>query len=254
MTIPKPKVFWPLVINSSNNKLDFRELGDVADRTATIASGTYYSIDTLLAAVKTAMDAASLASDPWTIAVNDATGEITFTAAGGTSFSFRFGTGTNVASSPYLLLGFYALDTNSTGLTLTSPKQHLNGWYSQVAVQTDTREVFEAPNDVVTLSVAGNAKHISEVELIWREVRFHFLAPAYTFIADEGSANYGRAIENWWRTGRGRFRYWPDGTVEATYGDYFLDQEVVAGGFVPERMFTGKELYRLPPWKMRKVV
>lgn len=251
MTIAKPKVFWPLTVDAANNKINFRELGDVSDRVATIASATYYSMDSLLAAIKTAMDAVALASDPWTITLDDVTGLVTFLAAGGTSFTLKF----TVANQPYTELGFFALDTASSGLTLTAPYQHKNGWYPHTAVKKDSRDMYEEPNSVVTVSVSGAMKSISEAVLTLREVEFHFLDKEWIFMADEGATTYvNRAMERWWRYGRGRFRYWPDATVEATYTDYVLDASVIEGGFKPERMYTGKEVYRVGPWMMRSYV
>ncbi len=253
MTIAKPKVFWPLRITaSSNDRLSFRELGDVVDRDAQITPGTYLSMDLLLAAVKTAMDAVSALSDPWTITLNDDTGLITFTAAGGTSFTLRFATSSFQMNTE---LGFFNSNVASTGLTLTSTFQHQNGWYPNVAVKTDSKDMYEQPNSIVTVSIGGNVKSITETELITREVAFHFLDAAHTRIDAEGSStDLYKAMERWWRTGRGRFRYWADGTAESTYGDYFLALEVVEEGFKPDRMFIGKELYRVGPWKMRKYI
>lgn len=250
MTIPKVKVFWPLTIDATNNKVDYRLAADVADRTATIASATYLSIDLFIVALKAAMDAVG-GGVTFTITADDSTGVLTFVASGGTSFTLRFGSGVSGALQPYLLLGFFALNTASTGLTLTAPKQHGNGWYAPTAIQRDSRNVTEAANDVVTVTVAGQSKSISETRLTVRTVQFHFLDPAYTFIADEGTNDVGRAVENWWLYGRAKFRYWPDSTVEGTSEDYFFDGEVVSE-FAPERQFAGKEVYRIGPWKMRK--
>jgi len=250
MTV-KPKVFWPLTIDATNNKLNFREAGDVADRIGTIASATYYSMDTLLAAIKSAMDAVSAVADPWFLTLDDSTGLVFFSSSNGTDFTIKF----TAANNPYTELGFFAVDYASTADVVTAPYQHKNGWYPHTAVKKDTRNMFEEPNSVTTISVNGNSKSIQETTLTVRELEFHFLDKEWVFMADEGSTTYvNRAMERWWRYGRGRFRYWPDGATEGTYADYFLDGSVIEEGFKPERMYIGKEVYRIGPWRLRAYV
>lgn len=250
MAIPKPKVFWPLVIGSTNNRIDFRENGELADRVATIASGTYYSAESLRAAVATALATAG-SGGTWTVAINE---NGIFSIDYVVDFTLKFGTGVNAANSARSVLGFDSIDLVSTLTTATAPKQHSNGWYSNAAVRSDSRDYFEEPNSVISVAMGGHVKSIVENELTSRDVEFHFLTAARTLKAAQGSGgNDPSAIENWWRNGRGRFRYWPDAATESTSGDYFLDTETITDGFRPERMFLGKELYRIA-FKMRRYV
>jgi hypothetical protein len=254
MAIPLVKVFWPLTINSANNKIDYRHFADGADRTATVASATYYSATLFAAAVKAALDTASAgAGITWTITISSM-GVMTFTTSGGTSFTLKFGTGANAGVSPRYLLGFFAADYASTGLNRVAPAQHQNGWYAPLGIRNDSKDYFEEPNSVITVTMAGQTKSIAEPVLTMRDVKWQHLSKEYTLIAEENLSTPNTAMERWWRDGRGRFRYWPDASVEGTSADYVLDISVLSNGFKPARMYDGKELYSVGPWKMRKYV
>lgn len=251
MSIQRPKVFWPVTVTAGvNDKIDIN-LGGVT--VATIAAGTYYSVDLFLVAVQAALDTA-LGDSGLQLTVSDTTGLITFTDAG-SNFTLLFSTGANAATSARSLLGFYPADFASTALTLTAPYQHSNGWYSPTPFKFDSRDFYEEPNSVLTLSVSGKVKVVREPVLTVRTIDFHFLPKTSTRIADQVSPTYGHeAIEHWWRNGAGRFRLWPDATVEATSGDYAFDSSVLTDGFVPERQYPTREFYRVGPWKIRSYV
>ena len=246
MSIPKPKVFWPLTIDASNHSVYFKRSG--VDYTGTIASGTYYSASLLVDAVVAAMNAVD-GGNVYTNA-GASSGLISISA----SFAWNFRWGAFIAASAYSLLGWNAVDT-AAATTQTAPRQHANGWYSPTAVLEDSREFFEQPNSVVTVSIGGQTKAITEGELTLRAVTFAYLDEARTFVANQGSGgNDPTAIENWWRNGRGRFRYWPDGSVEGTSTDYVLDGSALSDGFKPERMTRSKAIWKVGPWKFRRYV
>jgi hypothetical protein len=95
------------VIDSTNNKIDYKESGGGSEITATLTSGSYTS-STLAAEIKTRMEAASLNARTYTITYSQLTGK--FTIAGQTFLSLLFLTGTNNATSTKTILGFSAFD------------------------------------------------------------------------------------------------------------------------------------------------
>ena len=253
MSIQRPKVFWPLTITAGvNDKIDGTNGVMATPFTATLTPGIYYSVDSLLTEVVAALMAA--APDAWTATVNDLTGIVTI-ANGGTTFEILFSTGANAATSVRYLLGFVPADYDAAFVSVVAPYQHANGWYSPTPFKFDSRNHGEEPNTVITLAESGKIKVVREPELTFRIVDFHFLPAAKTFIADQVSPTYGHeAIQNWWRDGAGRFRLWPDATVEGTSADYAFDSSVLSDGFTPERQFNTRELYRVGPWKIRSYV
>jgi hypothetical protein len=102
-----------LVINSSNNKIDFNEgSGALA---ATLTSGAY-SPTSLCAEIKTQMEAAG--SETYTVTFNSLTRKFTI-AHGGASLSLLFATGSNVAVSASEVLG-YDCEDQTSAVTYTS--------------------------------------------------------------------------------------------------------------------------------------
>jgi hypothetical protein len=105
------------IINSTNNKLDFTESGQ-SQTAATITPGNY-TISSLTAAIKTAIEAVSPTASSYTVAYDSSTMKITMSSA--TSFALPFATGTNAATSICLILGFAASDiATSTSHTATN--------------------------------------------------------------------------------------------------------------------------------------
>jgi len=102
----------PIVIDATNNKINFKEDGG-AERTATIASGNYTTQE-LMAVIKTAMDAAPSATGTYTVTYNSST-EITTIAVSGsiTNVQLLFSSGTDVANSVRIEIGFQSFDTSS---------------------------------------------------------------------------------------------------------------------------------------------
>lgn len=252
MAIPLPKVFWPITIGATNCKIYFKQIA--TDYAATIAAATYYSAATLAGAVEEALNAVG-GTGTWTVVVSSV-GIFTLTNVNYT-FQLRFSTfTTNTARS---VLGYAAADAAASGsgpyITVAN-YQHQNGWYSPVAVKSDTGETFERPNTVITVAIGGQCQAIDENELTKREVEFAFLpAVRATCALDIVAGSTGvRAIENWWRSGFGRFRYWPDGTAANTYEDYFLDGSSLEDGFKIDRQFINAALYQTSRIKMRKFV
>lgn len=242
MAIPKPRVFWPLTITATNGKVYFARGG--TDFTGTIAAGTYLSPSDLATAVAAAMNAL----DGGNVYVVTVTSDGLFTVSGTFAFELRWGFLANSAASA---LGWFSVDTVSS-VTQTANFQHVNGWYSPVAVRRDSEPLYEQENSVVTVALAGQSVFHGENELERRELVFDYLPPERTRITSEGGgANNNRAIERWWRDGRARFRYWPDGAQDGVSYDYFLDLDSLKK-FEPARMDT-KALYAVT-LKLRRYV
>lgn len=247
MSIQRPKVFWPLTVDGTNNVL--RVYAGGAPYTATIANDVYYSALAAATAAAAAIQAAIGGTFSTTVST---AGIVAWEIVGGPSWKVL---GSDGASTAHHLFGFVDSDVVAVGSTVTSPYSVQNGWWSPTPFKFDSRDNLEEPNSVITLSMSGKAKAIREPVLTLRTIDFHFLPKASTRIADQVSPTYGHeAMENWWRNGAGRFRLWADATAESTYGDYAFDASVLQNGFVPERMYPTRELYRVGPWKIRAYV
>lgn len=109
-------------LDSTNNKINFKETGGGPELTATLASGNY-SVTSLAAAIKAAMEAASVNSRTYTVSKSAISGR--WTIAGSTFLSLLFLTGTNAATSIRDVIGMASNDfTGST--TYTGPKTALH--------------------------------------------------------------------------------------------------------------------------------
>lgn len=132
------------VIDSTNNKINFKESGGGSELTATITSGTY-SVATLKTEIKTQMDAVG-ASD-YTITYSTSTGLWTI-ASNGAFFSLLNNTGTNQAAALFKVsLGFPNSDKTGA-LTYTG---------STIAIHTLESIVFDFQT----------AQDINSVVLLW---------------------------------------------------------------------------------------
>lgn len=105
------------VITSSNNKVNFVETNLGPELTATIPVGSY-SLSALIAAIKAALEAASVNARTYTVSKSAVTGK--WTIAGQTYLELLFSTGTDAATSIRSAIGFGSNDfTGAT--TYTGP-------------------------------------------------------------------------------------------------------------------------------------
>lgn len=238
MALPKPKVFWPLTISASNRAV-YVKVGST-DYTANIATGTYLSAADLATAVQTTLQSTA-AVGIWTVTVNT---DGKFVIAND-SFTFEIRFGAFTSNTAAALLGFFSINIAAAS-SQTAAFQHANGWYAEIPVRKDSLPTFDREMDRQTVSVGGQNKLISEVELTRRRVVFAWLKPWKTFIARESlsGTRTNEAMERWWREGAAKFRYWPDASVEGTFVDYFLDQDS-REKFEPDRQLQGLERYEL---------
>lgn len=98
----------PLLVDASNNKINFKEDGG-GELTATLVNGIY-STQELMAVIKTALEAAG--AGDYDVTYNSSTELVTITATAGiTNVQLLFQTGTDVANSTRTLIGYLPLDT-----------------------------------------------------------------------------------------------------------------------------------------------
>lgn len=105
------------VIDSTNNKIDFKESGGGGELTATLTSATY-TATTLALQIKTQMEI--VGAETYTISYSSITGKWTISHAG-VFLSLLWATGTNTATNTGLSLGFTILDNTGT-ITYTGTK------------------------------------------------------------------------------------------------------------------------------------
>lgn len=104
--------YYGFTIDSTNNLMDFNEIGGSSGLQAVINTGSYTLTD-FLVEVKTALDAAGTGT--YTVTANRSTRVITITGPSG-GFSLLTNSGGGVGSSPWSLMGFSSA-SNLTGST-----------------------------------------------------------------------------------------------------------------------------------------
>lgn len=242
MSIAKPKLFWPLVIDGTNDALVAND--GSSDATVHIVHATYLSAVLLGIAVQTALNT-KLPGNLVTVSA-DGIFHITWTGP----FTLRH-TGFTAAS----VLGFFTISDNvsiddGTGIGnhyyIDATYQHPNGWYHSTAVQVDSLPIRMRDMNISTRTVAGQAKYIIEGENQNRTMTVAYVQPERTYIAYEnGSSTLNRAFERFWQDGYARFRYWPDASVEGSSVDLQFDMDSMKV-FQPVRMTKNKGLYQIP--------
>lgn len=140
------KLFYELVddtivVDSSNQKLDFKESG--SNLVATIAAGVY-TPTTLSAAVVVAMNAAG--SQSYTCSFDSIKRVFTISAA--SVFTFLFASGTNSFISPSAILGFDVLDSSAaTSQVGVYPLNGIQRLCAPIRTYKVRATVFNAPED-----------------------------------------------------------------------------------------------------------
>jgi hypothetical protein len=121
-----------IVTAGVNDKINFKETGGGAERTGTIAAGSY-SPTTLAAAIKAAMEGAAGATGIYTVSYGSTTGK--WTIATSLAFlSLLSNTGTNLATSIWATIGFSTAADQTGAVTYTG---------SQIAIHTEERVTFD---------------------------------------------------------------------------------------------------------------
>lgn len=235
MSFALPKVFWPLAITTANQAVYFSQSG--TDYTANIAPATYYSAADLVTAVVAAMNAVGGHAGTFSASVS-ATGVLTI--ANASAFILRW---TFTTSSAASLLGYTDGTDTSSATSQVAAAGLSHGWWSPLAPQTDSQTFYETPDTQVTMAVGGQNRTLEETDFGRRDIVFNWLPQANAITDGLSGMAVRTAIESWWRFGKGRFRYWPDATVEGTSIDYFLDSETVLNGMAITRTTPSKAIY-----------
>jgi hypothetical protein len=235
VSIPLPKVFWPLVVSAANCNIPIRVAG--VTYVAVIASATYYSAETFRAAVAAAV---AVARPGMTVSSGLAfPGSLTFFYSG--AFSLYWASAPTAIAAA--ICGFSSgVDVASIGNAVASAFQPPNAWYAPAAVAMDDRKKSRE-GDRVTVAMSGQSKRVQEIETSARTVAFQFVDLARTFKDSESGNRINASAERWWSEGAGRFRYWPDASAEGVFADYVLAQSSIVE-WKPERMFSGLAVHR----------
>ncbi len=238
MSILKPRVFWPLTIDSTNEKI-YANDGSTTSA-GTIAHATYTTPELLLAAVALALQTRLPGS---TVTVSE-TGRVTIEWNG--PFTMKFAT--SPTTQPYAELGFFASDVAATLISagvyrVTATVQHKNAFYLEQAVMFDSSPIRDRATDTVTRTQNGQTKFITESELLERRVTFGWLPPEKTFSRYGVSTYLNQPFEIFWEFGRTQFKYWEDAATLLGPADYVLSPDVI-GKFNFNRQFVRKALYQ----------
>lgn len=263
MSIPIPRIFWPVTIDATNNKLRFRaESNDVGGGLttydATVASGTYLTPETLAQAVVDGIYASTFgtADDGGASYALTASGLLTLTLDGltptATIFYWSYSAATTALAA---LLGYPATTQTVTvsaegapSATFPASAQMRHLWTPDLPVRSDLVRAFSAAASV-SETVAGQ-----NLLVRWddpdnseeRRVVFAYLPPQKIFEAEATGALANQALQIFWRgQGVARFRYSPDRASPTTGAqDYYLAAESVRA-FAPTRMFDTLERYQI---------
>lgn len=235
--------FWPVVVPADLNSRTIRvNFPGVLELDVYVTPGTYATRSAWIAALNAAFAAGASVAPGMTVSVDD-TGHFIFVhSSNAFTLRFSFGAFSNMRD----LLGFFQLDYASNGArTVTAPLQHANGFYCPTLVEDDTRDTQESGDSVVTVSLSGRGKFLGEQNRKRRSLTLAWLPPEKVFIDRESAASAtNQAFERLWLNARGRLAYYRDRTASPD-GEYFFDIKTLDDGFEPERMFKGKELYRV---------
>lgn len=117
-----------VVIAAANDKLDFDE--GAGELTGTLTAGTY-DATSLAAEIKTQLDAAG--ADVYTVTHDATSGKFTL-ASDGSTFTLRWSTGTNAATSIGTSIGF---DVNSNDTGLLSYTADFAAWHTEEWIKFD---------------------------------------------------------------------------------------------------------------------
>lgn len=111
------------IIDTTNNKINFKKVSGGVELTATIASGTSTSPGALATAIKTALEAAD-GVNTYTVTYSATTGLWTILSSGA-FLSILFSTGTNASTSCRTVIGFGSLDYTGA-VTYTGPTRAIH--------------------------------------------------------------------------------------------------------------------------------
>ncbi len=226
----KPLLCLPIVIDATNNKLDF--VYDASTYAATLTSGTYDDIYALCVEIEAEMDTAASDVGGYEVRVATASspvGKITVTATGADDFSLPWATGTNTLVTCGALIGFDVSADDGVSTIQTSDYQAPNCWWSPRDPSRDSYDRQEIFGGEPFVTADGSKmKRLIVSTPRKRTLGFPIVLPESTLARSATTTNTNRAFETWWiawaASPNAVVRLYPDQTSAATYTDYFLDQ------------------------------
>lgn len=181
--------YYGFTFDSTNNKLDFSEIGGSSGLQATLNTGSFTLTDTL-SEIKTALDAAGTGT--YTVSVNRSNRRITIDGPSG-GFALLTNTGLGSGSSPWSLLGFDTTSdqTGATGYTSASgaglayePQFYLQDYVSNDDFQELVdANVIESANGTIE-TVAFGTRNFIECNISYAT---NISQPENNVIKDNGS-------------------------------------------------------------------
>jgi len=230
---------WTVTVSASNQGINVTEATGPQTFEADIAAADYATPELLAAAMKTALDAESLASGnnlTYTVTVGS-TGLITIAATG------AFKINAYAAGRANYLIGFHAESASAT--SNTADQQHQGGFYfgetgPDLSMDTGDQPEINAQQNValdghITERPVGSIKYTREMEI-------GFSDEAHTY----KTTNYAKSWEDLWeyiRGGNSRYvTYAPDAS-SISNTNYHIEPEP----FMPKRRDPAVELWS---WKV----
>lgn len=270
MSLEVPRIFWPVVIDSTNDDVRFTHAASgTGTFNGTVANATYTSPEDLMDAV---VNGLRLAVDGGPTAFQDigdcfvtysisTSGVITLNWTFedlSTPLGIKWGQSTSHQALA-TLLGFPTANTDYT-VTAGSPEtataigtsQMQHYWTPGVPVESDTGSGSTDFDTSYIATVSTNAAG-QQVSTLWtgtptyqRTVAFSFLTKDKIWTAGEGSS-VNQALERLLVGGYAKFRYWPDRATLGTYADYFLREQAFSDfrGIASTRFSSAVERYRV---------
>jgi hypothetical protein len=233
MSSYNPGLVLPFVVTASNKWIDFTRLTSNV-YAASLAVGTYYSMDSLETAFAAAMTTAHTVG--YTIVATNGTPTSGtaglaywyFTINAPSAIALKWSSGAHAASSAYSLLGYNAVDIAATD-EIEGAHQLPNVWVSNRAPASDTFDRRKHSGGEARESING-AYHVrlAVARPRMRKIEFEAIAKQRTLDVNATGAYTNMAFESFWEraiTGE-QFAYYNDWTTIATAanssGNYYL--------------------------------
>lgn len=211
MSLTTFSVFYTsLTIDSTNNKINFNE--GSGELTATIDSGTY-SLTDLMTAVKTSMDA--VGTLVYTVSFDRSTRIVTISST--SNFDLLISTGTSVAVSSWLTLGF----TGAADLTGATTHSGTTAIASEYIPQFILQDYIPEGHDREKISPTINESADGTIEVVSFGTR-DFITCSFKFITDKMTD--GKVIR-YNPTGVADFRTFMDNAIEKGTLEFMPDKD-----------------------------
>lgn len=266
MALPIPRMTWPITVDATNDTIVFTCNAGPATYTGSVAHGTYSTPEAFLAALQTAINAATRSGGTFT-GDHASACAVDLTDAGFVTLAWS----NLVSNKPILLwstdavtqalgvlLGFSEEDYTDTpamvggATTTTAPNQIQHFWSPGCAVEADSGNGGASPfvQPATVTETAGGQSRVT----LWgdpvysRSVKFSWLAASKLWTAAEGATTANQALQRLVTSaGAGKFTYSPDRSDPTTNAvDYYLKaesvQDLTADRYSPSIALYSREL------------